>query len=91
MPHRPDGTGGPAAASNLGPLHRRHHQDKTHHGFEFSQPEPGAFVIITPAGLTYPVDPEIIGPVGDPPENTDLPGSDPPVVWDEEPHAPPPF
>jgi hypothetical protein len=91
VPHRPDGTGGPTAASNLGPLHRRHHNDKTHHGFEFTQPEPGRFVITTPAGLSYHVDPEIIGPVDDPPQHACSTGSDPPVVYDEELDDPPPF
>ena len=89
-PFRPDGTGGPTAAGNLGPLHRRHHNDKTHHGFEFTQPEPGRYVITTPAGLSYQVDPEIIGPVDDPP-GTDPPGSGPPAVYDEELDDPPPF
>ncbi|HEX6234944.1 MAG TPA: DUF222 domain-containing protein [Jiangellaceae bacterium] len=89
IPHRPDGTGGPTAASNLGPLHGRHHNDKTHHGFQFTQPEPGQFVITTPAGLRYIVDPEIIGPVDDPPE--DSADTDPFVVYDEELDDPPPF
>jgi hypothetical protein len=96
FPHRPDGTGGPTAASNLGPLHDRHHNDKTHHGFEFIQPEPGRFVITTPAGLNYHVDPEIIGPVADAPHHADPPnrdpsGNDPPDFWDEELDDPPPF
>jgi hypothetical protein len=90
-PFRPDGTGGPTAAGNLGPLHRRHHNDKTHHGFEFTQPEPGRYVITSPAGLCYQVDPEIIGPVDDPPEHADPPGSDPPAVYDEQLDEPPPF
>jgi hypothetical protein len=89
-PFRPDGTGGPTAAGNLGPLHRRHHNDKTHHGFEFTQPEPGRYVITTPAGLSYQVDPEIIGPVDDPPQH-DPPGSSPPAVYDEQLDEPPPF
>jgi hypothetical protein len=86
---RPDGTGGPTAASNLGPLHARHHNDKTHHGFEFTQPEPGRYVISTPAGLSYHVDPEIIGPVDDPPEHDGASGNDPPAVYDEELGDPP--
>jgi hypothetical protein len=88
-PFRPDGTGGPTAASNLGPLHARHHNDKTHHGFEFTQPEPGRYVITTPAGLSYHVDPEIIGPVDDPPERDGASGNDPPAVYDEELGDPP--
>jgi hypothetical protein len=90
-PFRPDGTGGATAAGNLGPLHRRHHNDKTHHGFEFTQPEPGRYVITSPAGLSYQVDPEIIGPVDDPPEHADPLGSDPPAVYDEQLDEPPPF
>jgi hypothetical protein len=86
---RPDGTGGPTAASNLGPLHARHHNDKTHHGFEFTQPEPGRYVISTPAGLSYHVDPEIIGPVDDPPERDGASRNDPPAVYDEELGDPP--
>ena len=89
-PFRPDGAGGPTAAGNLGPLHRRHHNDKTHHGFEFTQPEPGRYVITTPAGLSYQVDPEIIGPVDDPPQH-DPPSSSPPAVYDEQLDEPPPF
>jgi hypothetical protein len=90
-PFRPDGTGGPTAASNLGAFHGRHHNDKTHHGFKVTQPEPGRFVINTPVGLTYHVDPEIIGPVDDPPEDANTPGIEPPVVWDEVVDEPPPF
>jgi hypothetical protein len=90
-PYRSDGTGGPTAAANFGPLHGRHHNDKTHHGFEFAQPEPGRFVITTPAGLSYKVDPEIIGPVDDPPEHAHSSGVDPPAVWDEDLDDPPPF
>lgn len=67
VPFETDGTGGATAHHNLGPLHHRHHNDKTHHGFELSQPEPGLFVITTPAGLTYHVDPEAVGPIIGPP------------------------
>jgi Domain of unknown function (DUF222) len=81
-PHRPDGTGGPTADHNLGPLHGRHHNDKTHHGFRFSQPKPGRFIITTPAGLTYIVDPEVIGNVDRPPPETDT-NPDPPIVTDQ--------
>jgi hypothetical protein len=48
-------------------------------------------VITTPAGLSYHVDPEIIGPVDDPPQHAGSTGSDPPVVYDEELDDPPPF
>ncbi len=91
QPFRPDGSGGPTAAGNLGAFHVRHHNDKTLHGFEVTQPEPGRLVINTPAGLTYHVDPEIIGPVDDPPEDADAPDADLPVVWDDEVDEPPPF
>lgn len=86
-----DGSGGPTAASNFGPLHGRHHNDKTHHGFTFVQPEPGTFVITTPAGLTYQVDPEVIGPVPDPAPPKGTTGSDPPAYFEEELGEPPPF
>ena len=82
QPHRPDGTGGATADHNLAPLHDRHHNDKTHHGFQFTQPEPGRFTITTPAGLTYTVDPEIIGPVEHPPPQGET-SPDPPVVTDQ--------
>lgn len=65
IPFETDGAGGPTADHNLGAFHHRHHNDKTHHGFEVSQPEPGRFVITTPAGLTYHVDPEAVGPILD--------------------------
>ncbi len=90
QPFRPDGSGGRTAADNLGPFHRRHHNDKTHHRFKVTQPEPGRFVIKTPAGLTYRVDPEIIGPVDDPPDG-DSSEAVLPVVWDEELDEPPPY
>ncbi len=73
-----DGAGGPTADHNLGAFHHRHHNDKTHHGFEVSQPEPGRFVITTPAGLSYHVDPEAVGPVLDP-HTTDARGASPPT------------
>ena len=63
VPFQSDGTGGPTSHANLGAFHDRHHYDKTHHGFGVGQPSPGEFVINTPAGLTYHVDPEIVGPV----------------------------
>jgi hypothetical protein len=63
VPFKSDGTGGPTSHANLGAFHDRHHYDKTHHGFGVRQPSPGEFVINTPAGLTYHVDAEIVGPV----------------------------
>jgi hypothetical protein len=59
----PAGAGGPTGPANLGPLHRRHHVDKTHHGWRLIQPEPGRFVWTSPTGHTYEIDPEIIGPL----------------------------
>jgi hypothetical protein len=81
----PAGQGGPTNAANLGPLHRRHHLDKTHHGWRLDQPEPGRFIWTSPTGHTYEVDPEIIGPLlaGDQP-----PDPDPPPEADPD---PPPF
>ncbi len=76
IPFKPDGSGGPTSHANFGALHDRHHLDKTHHGFEFVQPSPGEFLITTPAGFTYHIDPEDVGPIIDP--QPDEPGSDPP-------------
>jgi Domain of unknown function (DUF222) len=42
--------GGTTSASNLGPLHRGHHNDKTHHGWRLDQPEPGRYVWTAPTG-----------------------------------------
>jgi hypothetical protein len=63
--------GGPTADFNLGPAHRGHHNDHTHHGWWVEQPEPGRFIWTAPTGHTYQVDPEVIGPfLEDPqPEN----------------------
>jgi hypothetical protein len=76
--------GGVTAAGNLGPLHRGHHNDKTHHGWRLEQPEPGRYVWTAPTGHRYEVDPEIVGLLGLPP----------PAPPDEHPPAdpdPPPF
>jgi hypothetical protein len=59
----PAAEGGPTSAGNGGPLHRRHHNDKTHHGWWLDQPEPGRFVWTFRTGHSYEVDPEIIGPL----------------------------
>jgi hypothetical protein len=45
------------------------------------QPRPGEFVINTPAGLTYHVDPEAVGPITDP--RPDESGCDPPDQDDQ--------
>jgi hypothetical protein len=86
----PADAGGPTAADNLGPLHRGHHNDKTHHGWRLDQPEPGRFVWTAPTGHVYEVDSEIIGPLigADQP-----PDPEPPPEPDPDPPAPepPPF
>jgi hypothetical protein len=66
-PFKVDGTGGGTSAGNLGAWDDRHHRDKTHHGFAVTQPEPGKFVITTPAGHIYTVPPHPAGPIIDPP------------------------
>lgn len=79
-------SGGPTSHTNLGSLHDRHHYDKTHHGFEVRQLSPGEFVINTPGGLTYHVDPEMVGPVTDPTSDrphVERPGTDPPSDDDQ--------
>jgi Domain of unknown function (DUF222) len=65
--------GGSTAAGNLGPVHRGHHNDKTHHRWRLQQPEPGQFIWTAPTGHRYQVDPEIVGLLAQPP-----PGEDPP-------------
>lgn len=94
----PAGQGGATSAANLGPLHRRHHNARTRHGWRFSQPEPGRFTWVSPAGLRYDVDPEVVGPIVDPPRRTgeprapDPPASDPVQVDPgREPPDDPPF
>ena len=79
----PADDGGPTAEGNLGPLHRAHHVDKTHHGWLLSQPEPGRFIWTSPTGHSYEVDPEIIGPLV-----AGTPVSEPPPEVDPN---PPPF
>jgi len=59
--------GGVTAARNLGPVHRGHHNDKTHHGWRLHQPEPGRFIWTAPTGHRYEVDPEIVGLLPQPP------------------------
>ncbi|MGH9252430.1 MAG: DUF222 domain-containing protein, partial [Acidimicrobiales bacterium] len=75
--------GGATAAGNLGPLHRGHHNDKTHHNWQLEQPEPGRFVWTAPTGHRYDVDPEIVGLLAIPPPEPD---GHPPTEPD-----PPPF
>jgi hypothetical protein len=77
--------GGTTSAANLGPLHRGHHNDKTHHRWRLQQPEPGRFVWTAPTGHRYEVDPEIVGLLAQPPP---APGQNPPTPADPD---PPPF
>jgi Domain of unknown function (DUF222) len=77
--------GGSTSAANLGPVHRGHHNDKTHHSWRLQQPEPGRFVWTAPTGHRYEVDPEIVGLLAQPPP---APGQNPPTPAD---HDPPPF
>jgi hypothetical protein len=65
--------GGTTSAGNLGPVHRGHHNDKTHHGWQLQQPEPGRFVWTAPTGHRYEVDPEIIGLLPQPPPDQHTP------------------
>jgi Domain of unknown function (DUF222) len=83
--------GGVTAARNLGPVHRGHHNDKTHHGWRLHQPEPGRFVWTAPTGHTYDVDPEIVGLLPKPPPGEDPPGEDPPAEPTPADPDPPPF
>jgi Domain of unknown function (DUF222) len=77
--------GGSTSAANLGPVHRGHHNDKTHHRWRLQQPEPGRFVWTAPTGHRYHVDPEIVGLLPQPPP---APGQNPPTPADPD---PPPF
>jgi hypothetical protein len=74
--------GGVTAVANLGPLHRGHTNDKTHHGWQLAQPEPGRFIWTAPTGHTYQVDTEIVGLLALPPPP---PGNDPPADPDPPP------
>ena len=78
--------GGTTSAGNLGPVHRGHHNDKTHHGWQLQQPEPGRFVWTAPTGHRYEVDPEIIGLLPQPPPDQHTPAH--PAAADPD---PPPF
>lgn len=91
----PAAHGGPTSAGNVGAWHRRHHNGKTHHRWRVLQPEPGRFVVISPAGLRYDIDPEVLDPRAEPePDPPPTPQHDPrdgppghsPPVYD-----PPPF
>ncbi|QIK66770.1 HNH endonuclease [Nocardioides sp. HDW12B] len=47
---------GQTRPDNLGPLSRRHHNLKTHHGWQCFQPLPGLFLWRIPSGYWYRVD-----------------------------------
>jgi hypothetical protein len=79
--------GGTTSAANLGPLHRGHHNDKTHHRWRLDQPEPGQFIWTAPTGHRYDVDPEIVGLLAQPPPG----GEDPPAEPTPADPDPPPF
>jgi hypothetical protein len=81
--------GGTTSAANLGPLHRGHHNDKTHHRWRLQQPEPGRFVWTAPTGHRYDVDPEIVGLLPQPPPAP--PGEDRPADPTAADPDPPPF
>ncbi len=55
-PFRWDGSPGQTRASNLGCLHRKAHQAKTHTLWRVEQPRSGLFVWTTPLGFQYRVD-----------------------------------
>jgi hypothetical protein len=93
-PHRSDGTGGATAHYNLGAWHDRHHNAKTSHGWVYSQPEPGRFIMTSPAGLVYEVDREVIGPIIEepsPPGDPERPAQTAVVDEPDLPEAEPPF
>jgi hypothetical protein len=54
---------GPTAAHNLGPLCEQDHLAKHRRGWRLAQPAPGTFVWASPAGHTYPIEPEQVGPI----------------------------
>lgn len=53
----PAGRGGTTSAGNLGPVCRRDHRLKTEGGHRLTQPSPGKFEWVTPAGVRYLVVP----------------------------------
>jgi hypothetical protein len=61
--HDPGGGGGTTSAGNLGPLCHRDHRLKTDGGHTLSQPSPGRFEWVTPAGVRYLVTPGSDGAV----------------------------
>ena len=59
------GAPGQTRPGNLGPLHRHAHRVKTHAGWHLTQPQPGRFHWITPAGQHITVDWNGTHPVSD--------------------------
>ncbi|TDE14128.1 HNH endonuclease signature motif containing protein, partial [Jiangella asiatica] len=55
--------GGTTGAANTWALHRTHHLDRTHHGHTIHTGPDGHTSWTTPAGFTYPIDPEAVGPM----------------------------
>ncbi|WP_026877001.1 HNH endonuclease signature motif containing protein [Jiangella gansuensis] len=55
--------GGTTGAANTWLLHRTHHLDRTHHGHTIHTHSDGTRSWTTPAGFTYPAEPEAVGPV----------------------------
>ncbi|TDD98848.1 HNH endonuclease signature motif containing protein, partial [Jiangella asiatica] len=83
VPYRHGGTTG---ATNTWLLHRAHHLDRTHHGHIIRTDPDGTRWWTTPAGFTYPTEPEAIGPItaSRPTGSTSAPGASQPL-------QPPPF
>jgi hypothetical protein len=61
--HGWSGGGGATSADNLGPLCARDHRLKTNGGHRLTQPSPGRFEWVTPAGIRYLVAPGADGAV----------------------------
>ncbi len=74
---------------NGGPLSPGCHNGKTHAGWRLSQPAPGRFLWTAPSGHTYDVDPEIVGPLTQPPAGPDPPIDDLEPDWSTHPDPPP--
>lgn len=59
----PYNDGGTTSATNTWVLHHGHHFGKTHHDFAIHTDPDGTTWWTTPAGHTYPVEPESLGPI----------------------------
>ncbi len=60
---QPFAQGGTTTPTNTWALHRGHHLGKTHHAFSLITDPDGVTWWTTPAGHTYPTEPETIGPL----------------------------